>query len=108
MCSGGVSAHHVLRAFQEGVDGVFVGGCRLGDCHYMVGNFAAKRRAEILGPLLAFSGIDGDRLRARWVSSAEAPEFVHEIEDFVARLKELGPSPLVRRAPRWSQRAGAC
>ena len=108
MCSGGVSPHHILRAFQEGVDGVFIGGCHLGDCHYLYGNYSSKRRAGILRQLLAFSGIDEDRLRARWVSSAEAPEFAHEIKDFVAKLQELGPSPLAHRAPRWSQRAGVC
>ena len=49
---------------------------------------------EFLKQLLAFSGIEEDRLRCRWVSSAEAPEFVHEINDFVKSLRALGPSPL--------------
>jgi len=49
---------------------------------------------QFLKQLLSFSGIDEDRLRCRWVSSAEAPEFVHEINDFVKSLKALGPSPL--------------
>jgi len=48
----------------------------------------------ILSRMLDFCGIEEDRLRARWVSSAEAPEFVEEINDFVAVLKKLGPSPL--------------
>lgn len=96
MCSASVSPHHILRAFQEGVDGVFVGGCHLGDCHYMYGNYSAKRRVQFLRQLLSFSGIEEDRLRARWVSSAEAPEFTHEIKDFVENLRKLGPSPLNR------------
>jgi F420-non-reducing hydrogenase iron-sulfur subunit len=49
---------------------------------------------EFLKQLLAFSGIEEDRLRCRWISSAEAPEFVHEINDFVKTLRTLGPSPL--------------
>lgn len=94
MCSGSVSPHHILRAFQEGVDGVFVGGWRLGDCNYLYGNYSAKKRVRFLRPLLKFSGIEEDRLRARWVSSAEAPEFVEEIEDFIKALRAMGPSPL--------------
>lgn len=96
MCSASVSPHLILRAFQEGVDGVFVGGCRLGDCHYLYGNFSTNRRVRSLKPLLAFCGIEEDRLRSRWISSAEAPEFIEEIKDFVKVLRGLGPSPLKR------------
>ena len=94
MCSGSVSPHHILRAFQEGVDGVYVGGCHLGECHYLYGNYATKKRIDFLRELLGFIGIDSDRLRCRWTSSAEAPEFVHEIIDFIDSLKAKGPSPL--------------
>ncbi len=48
----------------------------------------------VLSQMLDFCGIEKERLRARWVSSAEAPEFVEEINDFVDILKKLGPSPL--------------
>ena len=48
----------------------------------------------VLSQMLDFCGIERYRLRARWVSSAEAPEFVEEISDFVDALRKLGPSPL--------------
>lgn len=48
----------------------------------------------VLSQMLDFCGIEKERLRARWVSSAEAPEFIEEVTDFVKKLKELGPSPL--------------
>jgi len=94
MCSGSVSPHHVLRAFQEGVDGVLVGGCRLGDCHYQTGNYMAEKRMRLLKKLLPFYGIEPERLRVRWVSSAEASELVETISDFTNELIKLGPSPL--------------
>lgn len=94
MCSASVSPHHVLRAFQEGVDGVYVGGCRLGDCHYLYGNYSTKKRMTFMKQLLAFTGIEGERLLFKWISSAEAPEFVEAIKEFVETLKKLGPSPL--------------
>jgi len=94
MCSGSVSPHHVLRAFQEGVDGVLIGGCRLGDCHYQTGNYMAEKRMRLLKKLLPFYGIEPERLRVRWVSSAEASELVETISDFTNELIKLGPSPL--------------
>jgi F420-non-reducing hydrogenase iron-sulfur subunit len=94
MCSASVSSHHIVRAFQQGVDGVFVSGCRFGDCHYLSGNYSASKRVQFLKRLLAFLGVDGERLRAYWGSSAEAPEMVAAIKDFVATLRGIGPSPL--------------
>ena len=94
MCSASVSPHYILRALQSGVDGVFIGGCHLGDCHYLYGNYSTKKRTTFLKKLLDFSGVNGERLRVRWVSSAEGPEFVHEVKSFVEDLKKMGPSPL--------------
>ncbi|GLI33678.1 hypothetical protein DAMNIGENAA_11110 [Desulforhabdus amnigena] len=76
------------------MDGVFVGGCHLGDCHYLYGNHSANKRVRFLRQLLTFSGVDGERLSSTWVSSAEAPEFVMAIKGFIEKLKILGPSPL--------------
>ena len=54
----------------------------------------AKKRMTVLQKLLEFSGIDPQRLRMRWVSSAEAAEFVHEVSEFVEAIKQIGPNPL--------------
>jgi len=98
MCSASVSPHFILRAFQEGVDGVFVSGCRFGDCHYLYGNYSASKRIQFLKQLLAFCGIDGRRLQTHWGSSAEAPELVAAIKELVDTLHALGPSPLMLQA----------
>jgi len=66
----------------------------MGDCHYLYGNQTTNKRARFLKQLMAFSGIEEERLRVKWVSSAEGPEFAQEMNDFVKRLTELGPSPL--------------
>jgi len=66
----------------------------LGDCHYLYGNYATKKRISFLRELLGFVGIESDRLRSRWISSAEGPEFAHEVIDFIDSLKAMGPSPL--------------
>jgi len=66
----------------------------LGDCNYLYGNYSAQKRVKFLQQLIAFNGIEQERIRARWVSSAEAPEFKAEVVDFVETLRKLGPSPL--------------
>ncbi len=93
-CSGSVSPHHVLKAFEQGVDGVFIGGCHKGECNYLYGNYSTEKRVAVLSQMLDFCGVEKERLRARWVSSAEAPEFIDEVREFVDVLKTLGPSPL--------------
>jgi F420-non-reducing hydrogenase iron-sulfur subunit len=108
MCSASLSPHFVLRAFQEGVDGVFLSGCRFGDCHYLSGNYSAARRIRFLKQLLAFCGIESERLDAHWGSSAEAPELVVAIKEFVSALKALGPSPLRKRRRKESAGKSIC
>lgn len=66
----------------------------MSECNYLYGNYSTEKRATVLSQMLDFTGIEKERLRARWVSSAEAPEFVEEINDFITTLKALGPSPL--------------
>ncbi len=95
MCSGTVSPHHILKAFQKGVDGVFIGGCHIGDCHYLAGNFMTKKRVAFMKELLAFTGLEPERLRVEWISSAEGPEFAKYITEFVQQVRELGPNPLL-------------
>jgi F420-non-reducing hydrogenase iron-sulfur subunit len=89
-----VSPDLVVRALSKGADGVLVLGCHLGECHYMEGNFNAAKRIAVIRSLLAFTGIDPERLRVEWVSSAEAPKLVQIVTEFSNKIKTLGPSPL--------------
>jgi F420-non-reducing hydrogenase iron-sulfur subunit len=95
MCSATISPHHILRAFQSGADGVLVGGCHIGDCHYLYGNYMTRKRMTFLKKLLQFTGVE-DRLQFNWISSAEAQKFVQVVTDFTEKIKSLGPSPLRR------------
>lgn len=66
----------------------------MSECNYLYGNYSTKKRVTVLKEMLQFSGIEEERLRASWVSSAEAPELVHEFNTFIEELRTLGPSPL--------------
>jgi F420-non-reducing hydrogenase iron-sulfur subunit len=71
-----------------------VGGCHEGECNYLYGNYSTEKRVTVLSQMLEFCGIEKERLRVKWVSSAEATEYVEEMNDFVSVLRKLGPSPL--------------
>ncbi len=90
-CSGRVDPQWVLQAFERGADGVFIGGCHPGDCHYIAGNYKARRRVALLKKLLAQLGIEPERLRLEWISATEGKRFAEVVADFVRELKRLGP-----------------
>jgi F420-non-reducing hydrogenase iron-sulfur subunit len=92
MCSGMVDPKYVLKAFLEGADGVLIGGCWPGDCHYINGNLKARRRIALLHEILERFGIEGDRLWLRWVAASEGNMFAETVKQMTERLKQLGPS----------------
>jgi F420-non-reducing hydrogenase iron-sulfur subunit len=91
MCSGRVDPTFILKAFARGVDGVLIGGCHPGDCHYMEGNYKARRRIHLLRWMLSDFGIEPERVRLEWVSASEGARFAQVVADFTKTLKELGP-----------------
>ena len=90
MCSSRVDPQHVLWAFKKGADGVFIGGCHPGDCHYQDGNYKTLRRIKLLKKLLGDLGINPDRLRLEWVSAAEGKKFVNVMNEFTDYIRKLG------------------
>ncbi len=94
MCSGTVSPHHILKAFQMGADGVLVTGCHIGECHYLKGNYMTAKRIPVAKELLKFVGISPERLRLEWVSASEGEKFAKVVTEFSEQIRNLGPSPL--------------
>jgi coenzyme F420-reducing hydrogenase delta subunit len=94
MCSGMVDPKYVVKAFLEGADGVLIGGCWPGDCHYINGNLKARRRVALLHEVTDQFGIDRERLWLRWVAASEGNMFSEIVEEMSFKLREMGPSPL--------------
>lgn len=97
MCSGMVDPKYVLKAFLEGADGVLIGGCWPGDCHYINGNLKARRRIALVHEILERFGIDKERLWLRWVAASEGNMFAETVKQMTDKLKELGPSVIRER-----------
>lgn len=94
MCSGALDPVYVLKALLEGADGVLIGGCHPGDCHYLSGNYKARRRVAILRTILAQLGFDEDRVWLRWISASEGRLFADTVTEMVEALRAKGPNPL--------------
>jgi F420-non-reducing hydrogenase iron-sulfur subunit len=94
MCSGSVDSMYILRALLEGADGVFVGGCHPGDCHYIDGNYKARRRMVLLQDILQTLGLEKERVWLRWISASEGQKFADTMNEMTAAIKKLGPNPM--------------
>ncbi|MGC8777324.1 MAG: hydrogenase iron-sulfur subunit [Candidatus Caldatribacteriaceae bacterium] len=91
-CSGAVNPLYILKALREGADGVLVSGCHPGDCHYLSGNYFARRKFFLLQELLRFLGIEEERVQFSWVSASEGQRFSQVVQEVVESVKKLGPA----------------
>jgi F420-non-reducing hydrogenase iron-sulfur subunit len=98
-CSGRVDPFYILKALQNGADGVLISGCHPGDCHYLTGNYVARRRFAVLNDLLEFAGIDQGRVSFSWVSAAEGERFAEVVRDVTEKVRQLGPNKKLLREP---------
>lgn len=94
MCSGMVDPVYILRAFEGGADGVLVAGCKLGECHYIRGNYSTRYSVDILKNILGQIGFNEDRVWLRWISASEGQLFAQTIAEMTEHLRRIGPSPL--------------
>jgi len=88
-CSARVNPQFILKALQEGADGVLVSGCHPGDCHYLEGNYYARRKFATMLDLLEYVGLEKGRVRFSWVSAAEGGKFAEVVKEVTNGVKEV-------------------
>ncbi len=93
-CSGTIDVLHLLKAFEQGADGVLVAGCLKGGCHFIEGNIRAERRVERTKSILDKGGLGKDRLEMFFMSSSEGARFAQVAREMTERVNKLGPSPI--------------
>jgi len=103
MCSGRVDPQFILAALAQGADGVLIGGCHPGDCHYVEGNYKMLRRFRLLQRMLHDLGIEKERVRLEWISAAEGEKVRRVVNEMVATLTQLGPLALPQQFAQWDQ-----
>ena len=97
-CTGKMDVIYILRAFEEGADGVYVAGCLEGNCHFVDGNIKAKQRVNHTKKLLDEIGIGGYRLEMFNMSTSMGHKFAQVADEMTERIKKIGQSPIKRKA----------
>jgi F420-non-reducing hydrogenase iron-sulfur subunit len=103
MCSGRVDPQFVLDALTRGADGVLIGGCHPGDCHYVEGNYKMLRRFQLLRRMLSDMGIAEQRVRLEWISAAEGDKVKTVINQMTEQIKALGPLDMPQKFIDWDK-----
>ncbi len=93
-CSGRVDPAHILKVIEEGADGVYVAGCLEGDCHFLAGNFKAKKRMLYLQGILEEVGFEKERVRMFNIAASDGPGFAQAATEMTETIRQLGPNPL--------------
>ena len=97
-CSGRVNPIYIVEALRQGADGVLVSGCHPGDCHYLAGNYFARRRFAMLQRYLEYLGVEKGRVQFSWVSASEASRFAEVVTKVTEDVRLLGPNRRLRMA----------
>ena len=103
MCSVMVHPNLVIEAFEHGADGVLLMGCHPGECYYQDGNQKAKARSVAIDEVLSLMGIEPERFRLVWCSSAEAEGFASLVRETDEALRAIGPCRRRRDASSYSK-----
>jgi F420-non-reducing hydrogenase iron-sulfur subunit len=103
MCSGRVDPQFILEAFRKGADGVLIGGCHPGDCHYIEGNYKALRRMQLLKRMMKDMGIEEQRFRLEWISASEGDRVKTVINEMTKQIRTLGPLGLPKKFEEWDK-----
>lgn len=103
MCSGRVDPQFILDALARGADGVLIGGCHPGDCHYAEGNYKTLRRMRMLRRILLALGIEPERVRLEWIAASEGDKLRQVVNDMVRQIRNLGPLQLPERFQTWNR-----
>jgi F420-non-reducing hydrogenase iron-sulfur subunit len=104
-CSGRVAIIHMLKALEEGADGVMVAGCLEGDCHYQSGNLRAKKRVIYVQEILEKIGMEAERVAMYNLSAGEGPRFAEIAREMTEKVQELGPSPIKKGKKKTSKKS---
>jgi F420-non-reducing hydrogenase iron-sulfur subunit len=94
MCSSRVDPIFLIASYLRGADGVFIGGCHPGDCHYQQGNYYTRRRFALLKSLFEALGMEVGRIKLSWISASEGAKFARTVTDYTEYVKKLGPNPV--------------
>ena len=93
-CTGKVDVEYIMKAFEQGADGVYIIACAIGNCHHEVGNVRATKRVEYVKKLLDDIGLGRERLGIYYLSGGQSQAFADAAREMTARVRRIGPNPM--------------
>jgi F420-non-reducing hydrogenase iron-sulfur subunit len=93
-CTGKTDIRYILKAFEEGADGVYIVACPIGNCHHVRGNERGLRRVQKAKQILKSIGLQEERLDMVFMSGGQGQEFADKASEMTERVRALGPNPL--------------
>ncbi len=93
-CTGRVDVLHLMKAIEDGADGVYIAGCLEGECHFLRGNLRARKRINYVKDIISRIGLDPERIEMFNLSSAMGPRFAEIANEMTDRIQKIGPSPI--------------
>lgn len=93
-CSGRISVSRLLKAFEQGADGIYVAGCLEDTCHNVRGSRIAKKRVDYVKEVLTQLNIEPERIEMYMISREPNQGFIEVAKDMTERIEKLGSSPL--------------
>jgi coenzyme F420-reducing hydrogenase delta subunit len=93
-CTGKIETLYLLKAFEEGVDGILVVGCPEGECHYLEGSIRTRRRVNFTLKILDEIGIGGCRVHMYNIDPSDSDAFSKVTNEIIEKIEKLGPSPI--------------
>ena len=99
-CSGRINPFFIVASLEHGADGVLVCGCHPGECHYLTGNYSARRKFALLKSLLEYAGLEEGRVQFGWVSASEGGRFADVVTRVTEKVKTLGPAKRLVKSAR--------
>ena len=97
-CSGKTDSRYILKAFEDGADGVYIVACPKGNCHHVRGNERGELRVEHTKKILDDIGLDGERLNMYFLSGGQGKSFAEAAQEMTDRIRKMGPNPLSKRS----------
>lgn len=97
-CTGKVDVEYIMKAFEQGADGVYVIACPIGNCHHERGNVRATKRVDYAKNLLDEIGLGRERLGIYYIAGGQGDAFAEAAREMTARVRRIGPNPM-KRAP---------
>lgn len=96
-CTGKTDPRYILKAFEDGADGVYVVACPKGNCHHVRGNERGELRVEHTKEILDSIGLNGERLNMYFLSGGQGKSFAEAAQEMTDRIREMGPNPLFQK-----------